>query len=209
MFSKFEQWLDGPVHNRWVVLDVETSGLDPHRDRLLAIAAVAMEVSWTGSTIALIPGDSFEVVLQQASPSSVDNILLHGIGGGAQLAGAPATDALSAFLDYAGPSPLVAFHAPFDEAVLNRTLLAKGLKTPDNPWLDIAQLCRVCHSGLAHRALDEWLDHFGLVCDTRHQAASDAWVEAQLLQLLWPKIAAQCANFKQVRRLARQSLWLP
>jgi DNA polymerase-3 subunit epsilon len=31
---------------RWVVLDVETSGLDPRRDQLLAIAAIALQVDW-------------------------------------------------------------------------------------------------------------------------------------------------------------------
>jgi DNA polymerase-3 subunit epsilon len=31
---------------RWVMLDVETSGLDAARDQLLAIAAIAMEVDW-------------------------------------------------------------------------------------------------------------------------------------------------------------------
>ncbi len=30
---------------RWVVLDVETSGLDPREDRLLAIAAVCIHVN--------------------------------------------------------------------------------------------------------------------------------------------------------------------
>jgi len=31
--------------NRWVVLDVETSGLDPRQDRLLAIAAVCIHLN--------------------------------------------------------------------------------------------------------------------------------------------------------------------
>ena len=45
---------------RWVVLDVESSGLDPARDRLLAIAAVAVEVAPGRPHIAC--ADSFEVL---------------------------------------------------------------------------------------------------------------------------------------------------
>ena len=34
--------------SRWVMLDVETSGLDMRHDRLLAIAAIAVRVDWQG-----------------------------------------------------------------------------------------------------------------------------------------------------------------
>ena len=55
-----------PVNEtRWVVLDVETSGLDIHRDRLLAIAAIAIRVDWASKTLRVDLGDSFEVVLRQ------------------------------------------------------------------------------------------------------------------------------------------------
>jgi DNA polymerase-3 subunit epsilon len=46
-----------------VVLDVESSGLDPSRDRLLAIAAIALHAD--GHAPAIVLGDSFEVVLRQ------------------------------------------------------------------------------------------------------------------------------------------------
>ena len=47
---------------RWVVLDVESSGLNPTADRLLAIAAIAVRTDGGQPRIAL--GDSFEVVLR-------------------------------------------------------------------------------------------------------------------------------------------------
>ena len=65
---------------RWLVVDVETSGLDAARDRLLAIAAIAVRVDWPSGRLAIVLGDSFEVVLRQEAPSTRENILLHGIG---------------------------------------------------------------------------------------------------------------------------------
>ena len=61
---------------RWVVLDVEASGLDAARDRLLAIAAIGVHVADDRVQIAL--ADSFEVVLRQpedAAPPDKSNIL--------------------------------------------------------------------------------------------------------------------------------------
>lgn len=67
---------------RAVVLDVETSGLDPEHDDLLAIAAVGVERR--GGGVVIRPGDSFEVVLGRdtGAPPDKANILLHGIGAG-------------------------------------------------------------------------------------------------------------------------------
>ena len=86
-------WLTGPLRarlgaapdaQRWIVLDVETSGLNLHSDRLLAIAAVAVEVSSDFRRISIIIGDSYEAVLKQDLPSHKDNILIHHIGAQAQ-----------------------------------------------------------------------------------------------------------------------------
>ncbi|WP_416208565.1 hypothetical protein [Acidovorax sp.] len=98
------------------MLDVETSGLDMRRDRLLAIAAIALRVDWQRRTLGVALGDSFEVVLQQDEASSKDNILLHGIGAQMQRNGhGPPPWRCSAFEELCRQQPaLLAFHAAFD-----------------------------------------------------------------------------------------------
>lgn len=193
---------------RWVMLDVETSGLNPQQDRLLAIAAIAMRVDWTRRRLTVDLGDSFEVVLRQDVASSKDNILLHGIGVQRQREGEAPEAALQAFADFVGRSPLLAFHAAFDQTMISRFARAhRGADLP-NPWVDIEQLCAVTHEQVRARSLDEWMDYFGIRCAVRHQAAADTLAECEVLQRIWPRVAAQCASWHEVERLARQQRWI-
>jgi len=59
---------------RWLVLDVESSGLDASADRLLALAAVA--VRHDGRQVWIELADSFEVVLQQPADGGPTQRLL-------------------------------------------------------------------------------------------------------------------------------------
>lgn len=193
---------------RWVVLDVETSGLDPARDRLLAIAAIALRVDWAAKRLAVIPADSFEVVLRQQQVSAVDNILLHGIGAQRQREGVPAAQALEALRAYAGHSPLLAFHAAFDRALIERHAGAELRREWSPPWLDIEHLCAVTHEGVAARSLDEWMAFFGIRCALRHQAAADTLAECEVLLRVWPRVAAECSNWRGVAKLAARQRWI-
>lgn len=201
--------LAGVDDGRWVVLDVETSGLDPQRDQLLAIAAIAVQVDWAGKRLSILPGDSFEVVLRQTSVASAkDNILLHGIGLQRQREGVPPEEALRAFERFIGHSPLLAFHAPFDQAMIGRHAVQHLGAALPNRWVDIEQLCAVTHEKVKARALDEWLAHFGIVCALRHQAAADTLAECELLLRIWPKMAGQCHSWRDVEKLAAHQRWI-
>ena len=68
---------------RWAAIDCETSGLDPARERLLSVGMLGV----ADGRIDL--SASFHAMVRQRMPSEVDNILIHGIGGDAQLAGLP------------------------------------------------------------------------------------------------------------------------
>lgn len=195
---------------RWVVVDVETTGLDPSRDRLLAIAAVALQVD--GDAVPRIdPADSFEVVLRQdGAVVDKSNILLHGIGVGAQRAGVDPQQALQQFEAWVGSSPLIGFHAAFDEAMILRAMKSVLGRRLDNLWLDLDPLARVARPEVKGRSLDDWLALTNLSAAVRHQAASDALVTAQLLQVLWPTLRAQreSMDIAGLRRRAAGLRWL-
>jgi DNA polymerase-3 subunit epsilon len=198
-----------PEVRRWIVLDVETSGLNPYSDRLLAIAAVALEVSPDFEGISIVIGDSFEAVLKQDLPSNKDNILIHHIGTQAQSEGRPPLEVLEEFRAWLGQSPLLAFHAAFDEAIINRAYGLYGLKPLQNEWLDIEPLAKITGVNPSLRALDDWLGHFGIECAVRHQAAADTFATAELLMRLWPYLKREASSWSSLRSIARQASWIP
>lgn len=192
---------------RWVVVDCETSGLDPARDRLLAVGAVAVH----GGRIEI--GSAFSVLLRQGAPSERVNILVHGIGAEAQRNGRPAAEALREFSAFLVGAMPVAFHAPFDAAVLRRAMAAPGLQVPRR-WLDAAQLAPALFPKAgpatgARRALDDWLAHFGIAHPARHDALADAYATAQLLLILLAEAERQGAGtVEKLRRLERSGRWI-
>jgi len=172
-----------PVHldqNRFVVMDVETTGLSLTSDRLIAIGAVAVKEG------RIDLDDSFEVVLQQEASSGKDNILIHGIGGTAQTGGTTPVEALLQFLEYMGKDPLVAFHVSFDETMTRRALKKHLGLNFRHTWLDLAYVAPGLYPELArkHRALDHWIEHFHIHNFARHSALADALATAQLFQVI-------------------------
>jgi len=166
-------------HRRCVVVDVETTGLNLMADTLISIGAVAV----VDGLIAL--GDSFYVVSQQRESSSRDNILVHGISGTVQREGIDPVEAMLAFLEFLGDSPLVAFHVTFDETMIKRALRQYLGLSFKHPWLDLAYVMPALHPPLAysHRALDDWIGRFNIRIEARHNALADALATAQLLQI--------------------------
>lgn len=195
--------------HRWVVVDVETSGLDADRARLLAIAAVALNLD--GPRPSLCAGDSFEIVIgQDEAPVDKANILLHGIGIGAQRQGVEPALALERFEAWLGRAPLIAFHAAFDETLIRRAMARFRGRQLSNPWLDLAQLAPLALPQVKARSLDDWLASQGLACAVRHQAAADAWATAELLLKLWPDIQrnGEPPSFERLQRRVAERRWL-
>lgn len=168
--------LDVPfAAQRVLVVDVESSGLDPYADRLISIGAIEVR-----SGVIRLDG-AFEVVLRQERASDEENILVHRIGGSAQLAGRDPVDGLLDFLSCAEKAPLVAFHAGFDRVLIERAMKAALGVKPANHWLDLALIAPAVLGGEVRTSLDDWLLRCGIENYDRHDALADALATAQLM----------------------------
>ena len=185
---------------RWVVVDCESSGLDPDRDRLLSIGAVAVREGRVDHA------DAFGAVLRQNEASDVPNILIHGIGAEAQLGGREPAVVLVEFERFVGDGTPVAFHAPFDQAFLKRAM--PGWK---RRWLDLAQLAPALYPARARtcKLLDEWLVAFAIEHPARHEAVADAYATAQLLLILLAEAERQgLSTVRELFAAERGRRWL-
>jgi DNA polymerase III subunit epsilon len=191
-------------HQRWVVVDVETSGMDIASDALISIGAVAMHDDGH-----VMPGDSIEIVVRQGAASSRENILVHGVGVEAQLNGVDPARAIGMFMEYVRTAPILAFHAPFDRGFLARVTTFYVNQPFDNPWLDLAELAPALYPSLKLRSLDEWLNRFEIPVSARHSAAADAFATALLASRLLPEARRQGApTIGAMMTLARSARWL-
>lgn len=171
----------GEMHDscRYVIVDIETSGLDMRNDRLISIGAVALSNGRVDFT------DAFCVVLRQEQPSSQENILIHGIGGSAQSEGTDPAQALLSFLEYIGNSPLVAYHAFLDQSMIEKAAREYLGTSLELTWIDLAWVLPDLFQfqTYARMELDDWLESFGIDSFLRHNAVSDAYATARLLQV--------------------------
>jgi DNA polymerase III subunit epsilon len=215
----------GVSTERWVLVDVESSGLDARRDRLIAIAAFAVHFPSRPRIVSgghapppapeIVMADHFERVLRQthepSAPIDKHNILIHGLGVGTQRAGDEPADALAAWEVYVGESPLVAYHSDFDRTLIDRACREHLGRVVPNPWLDLEPLAAVLHQEAQRRPLDHWLKRYRIECLARHQAAADTLASAQLLLRLWPMLPerVQAGGFKAALDFASGAQFLP
>lgn len=190
---------------RWVVVDVETGGLNPHHDPLLSIGAVEI------GDRQIHLGTGFEARLQQQSATSHANILIHGLTHKQQLSGRAASDVLLDFAEFSANAPRIAFHAAFDRTALQGAMQKQlGWDFP-GIWLDAAVVAPLLFPEQARhcRHLDDWLAVFNLGNYARHSAVADALATAQLwLVLLEAAQAQHITTLKALESLVRARKWL-
>jgi len=182
-----ETWTDEtPIEQvRFVVLDTETTGLDPRRDRLITIGAVAV----LGGEIVL--ADSFEAMMKISYNSS--SVTVHGITREEAREALDEPEAIEAFLAYLRDGVIVGHHISHDVTMLNVACERHFGFNLRNRFLDTMDLTLHLEQSGALRgsvegfSLDALSEFFDVRPRDRHTAGGDAFMTALIfLRLLHP-----------------------
>lgn len=180
-------WADEtPIEQvRFVVLDSETTSLDPRTARLITIGAVGVQ----GGEILL--EDNFEVLLRVSHNTSA--VTVHGVTRDESMRGLEEPEALKLFLDYVKDGVIVGHHIGHDISTFNAGYERNFGFTIDNRSLDTMDLTLhlerdgafAGRDQISNFSLDGLCTMFGVVPHDRHTAAGDAWITALIfLRLL-------------------------
>jgi DNA polymerase-3 subunit epsilon len=183
--------LDAPL----AIVDLETTGAHPARDRVTEIAVVEVrdgDVVCEWSTL-VNPGTRIPPAIQA----------LTGITN-AMVADAPAFEDLAPDLfERLAGRVFVAHNARFDYGFLRHAFERAGLRFQAR-MLCTVKLSRRLYPGHRHHNLDSLIDRHGLRCPARHRALGDARAVWQFL-----RVAAEERGAAQLQSVARQLAQLP
>lgn len=166
---------------REIVLDTETTGLDPDQgDRIVEIAALEL---WNH-----IPTErSFHVYINPQRSMSEEAFAVHGLSDAFLADKPPFAEIAAGFLDFVADARLVIHNAPFDMKFLNAELGWAGLpQLPPGRALDTLEMARRRFPG-AQNSLDALCRRFGV--DNSARTLHGALLDCQLLAEVYLELA--------------------
>lgn len=158
---------------REIVLDTETTGLDPLRgDRLVEIGCV--EIFNRMPT-----GQSYHVYINPEREMAAEAFAVHGLSTEFLATKPVFTEVVDEFLAFIADAPLVIHNASFDISFINAELeRIKRVPIPRDRLVDTLLLARRKHPGVSNR-LDDLCSRYAI--DNSHRTKHGALLDAELL----------------------------
>jgi DNA polymerase-3 subunit epsilon len=179
-------WAPGtPIEQvRFVVVDTETTGLNPRKDRIVTIGGIGVVNQ------EILIEDSFEALLQVEYNSS--SVTVHGVTREQSLAGFDEPTALKRFLAYLRDGVIVGHHIGHDIETLNAGYERHFGFRLENASLDTMALALhlerdgafAGRDAIREFSLDGLCSLFDIVPHDRHTAPGDAFMTALVFQRL-------------------------
>ena len=167
-----------------VVLDTETTGLDPRTARIIEIGAVTLG----GGRI--VEDRTFHSFVALGSDIPAGATAVHGITD-QDIAGAPPFAAVYEDLKrFIGTRVVIGHTLGFDLALLKQECERSGVPFAPWPTLDARFLAEIAAPTLASFSVDALAAWLGIPAGGRHRAAGDARITAEVFLGLAPKLRA-------------------
>lgn len=162
--------------NDYIALDVETTGLDPVRNRLLEIGAVKVQ----GRTVC----GTYETLVDAGVPVPARIRELTGITDEMRRTGKRTEEAIRGFLEFRGELPVVGHNVSFDYGFLKQAAAEAGCVF-ETGALDTLKIARRVLPELPSRTLTAMCAYYGIDQGNAHRALDDARSAHLLLLQLW------------------------
>lgn len=175
--------LDVLLEPGFVAVDLETTGLDPHRDAVVAAAAIPVRGG--------VPQPGYVTLVDPGRPIPEASSAIHGITDAMVTGAPPIGTVLDSLTGVWGDAILVGHGVAFDLAVLAREARARGRRPPGNPTLCTMRLVAALHPDWTDVTLDTVAARLGVVVRDRHTARGDAEAAAAILMTLLPVLRAR------------------
>lgn len=167
---------DGSLDGRFIVFDLETTGLKPAEEEITEIAATLVE---GGAVI-----DSFQTYVNPHKPIPPEITELTGISDETVRDAPELADAVSRFFAFAGDDVLVAHNAGFDISFLRAACQKLGLER-EFTYIDTLEMSKIMLPDLSRHKLNVLAKALQVGPFEHHRASEDASVLARIwLKLL-------------------------
>lgn len=165
--------------NEYIVLDTETTGLNPKKDEILSIGAVKIKDNQ------ILTSQSFEIFIKPVEEISAESIKIHHIRPSDIEHGVSINEALEKLLEFIGNRSIVGYYISFDIKILS-TYLKKmiGVSLP-NESIELSSMYYKRHrKQSAHEFVDLKFDTIMKELDLprlgQHDALNDAIMSAMM-----------------------------
>ena len=157
---------NGDVPNDYVVIDVETTGLKPYRQRIMEIAAIRFSHGERVDVFTTLVNPERRVPAYISQLTGIDESML---------VGAPAFSQIAhQLVQYVGDSLIVGYNVGFDIGFINAELKRFGQPQLMNDHLDLLPLAGQLVPGIRRPGLDGLCRALGIDQRERHRAMADA-----------------------------------
>jgi len=182
----------------FVVLDTETTGLDPARDRVIEVGAVRLDAS-------LREVDRFSSLVRPDVPVPLAVARMTGIDASELREAPPFAEVFASLEAFARGALLVAHNAAFDRGQLEAAARRASRPPLPDAWFDTLEAALLLLPEHDRHSLPLLSSALGLAA-TSHRALPDARATAALLRLLAARATGLAAEERGLLQAAR---WLP
>lgn len=156
----------------YIIVDIETTGLEPANNEIIEIAALKIEKGEIS--------DVFNHLIKIAFPLPKEIIKITGITDEMLEEGGEKRQILNGFADFIGETPLVAHNVEFDIPFLKHHLEKTGSPKITNPQICTLKLSRRLLPGMPGYKLQKVAEHFQVPTPVLHRAIADTEITFQI-----------------------------